>query len=84
MQRYYAGTQIRNSVLYFDPRLPSGLGGLSFPMQFRETPILVTLTGGRLTLAVHPEGASHPIRAGIPGDVRELCPGDQAMFELSR
>jgi trehalose/maltose hydrolase-like predicted phosphorylase len=84
MQRYYAGTQIRGSVLYFDPRLPGGLGGLSFPMQFRETPILVTLTGGRLTLAVHPEGASRPIRAGIPGDVRELSPGDQAVFELSR
>src|SRR6202035_2458224 len=60
MQRYYAGTQIRDSVLYFDPRLPSGLGGLSFPMQFRETPVLVTLSRGRLTLAVHPEGAEPP------------------------
>ena len=52
-------------------------------MQFRETPILVTLSGDRLTLAVHPEGSSHPIRAGVPGDVRELCPGDQAVFELT-
>jgi trehalose/maltose hydrolase-like predicted phosphorylase len=84
VQRYYAGTHIRDGVLYFDPRLPSGLGGLSFPMQVRETPIVVTLSGGRLTLAVHPEDVSHPIRAGIPGDVRELCPGDQAVFELSR
>jgi trehalose/maltose hydrolase-like predicted phosphorylase len=84
VQRYYAGTQIRDSVLYFVPRLPSGLGGLSFPMQFQGTPILVTLSAGRLTLAVHPEGARLPIRAGIPGDVRELCPGDQAIFELSR
>jgi trehalose/maltose hydrolase-like predicted phosphorylase len=84
MQRYYAGTSIRDEALYFDPRLPSALGGLSFPLQFRDTQILVTLTGDRLTLAVHPEGASHPIRAGIPSDVRELCPGDQASFELSR
>ena len=82
VQRYYAGTHIRDSVLYFDPQLPSELGGLSFPMQFRETAILVTLSRDRLTLAVHPDGASHPIRAGIPGDVRELCPGDQAVFEL--
>ena len=52
-------------------------------MQFRETPILVTLGGGQLTLAVHPEGASRPIRAGIPGDVRELCPGDRAVFGLA-
>lgn len=83
VQRYYAGTQIRDGVLYFTPRLPSGLDGLSFPLQFRETPLLVTLGGGQLTLAVHPDGASHPIRAGIPGDIRELCPGDRAVFELA-
>ncbi|HJZ09146.1 MAG TPA: glycosyl hydrolase family 65 protein, partial [Trebonia sp.] len=62
VQRYYAGTQIRNGVLYFTPRLPSALDGLSFPLQFRETRILVTLGGGQLTVAVHPDGASHPIR----------------------
>ena len=83
VQRYYAGTQIRDGVLYFTPRLPSGLDGLSFPLQFRETPLLVTLGGGQLTLAVHPDGASRPIRAGIPGDVRELCPGDRAVFGLA-
>ena len=83
VQRYYAGAQIRDDALYFDPQLPSGLGSLSFPLRFRATPILVTLSSGRLTLAVHPEGASHPIQAGIPGDVRELRPGDQAVFELS-
>jgi trehalose/maltose hydrolase-like predicted phosphorylase len=83
VQRCYAGTHIRDDVLYFDPRLPGELGGLSFPMQFRETSILVTLSRGRLTLTAHPEGASHPVRAGIPGDVRELCPGDQVVFELS-
>jgi trehalose/maltose hydrolase-like predicted phosphorylase len=84
VQRYYAGAQIRDGVLYFDPRLPSGLGGLSFLMQFREAPILVTLNRDLLTLDVQPEGASHEIQAGIPGDVRQLRPGDQAVFELSR
>jgi hypothetical protein len=53
-------------------------------MQFREAPILVTLSSDLLTLDVQPEGASHKIRAGIPGDVRELRPGDRAVFELSR
>ena len=84
VQRYYAGAQIRDGVLYFDPRLPSGLGGLSFRMLFREAPILVTLNRELLTLDVQPEGASHEIRAGIPGDVRALGPGDRAVFELSR
>jgi trehalose/maltose hydrolase-like predicted phosphorylase len=84
VQRYYAGGHIRDDVLYFDPRLPSGLGGLSFPMQFREAPILVTLAADHLTIEVQPEGPDHIIRAGIRGDVRELCPGERAVFELSR
>ncbi|MGH3196077.1 MAG: glycoside hydrolase family 65 protein [Streptosporangiaceae bacterium] len=82
VQRYYAGIDVRDGVLYFDPRLPGQLGGLSFSMQFRETPILVTLTAERLTLAIHPEGVSRPVRAGVPGDVRELCPGDRTVFKL--
>jgi trehalose/maltose hydrolase-like predicted phosphorylase len=84
VQRYYAGAQIRDGDLCFDPRLPTGLGGLSFRMLFREAPILVTLNRELLTLDVQPEGASHEIRAGIPGDIRALGPGDQAVFELSR
>ena len=43
------------------------------------------------SLELHPDGSGHfqaeggsrAIRAGIPGDVRELGPGDQAAFELS-
>jgi trehalose/maltose hydrolase-like predicted phosphorylase len=82
LQRSYAGTQIRDGVLYFDPRLPARLDGLSFAMQFRGTPILVTLAGGRLTLAAHREGVRRPIRVGFGDEVRELCPGDQCTFEL--
>jgi len=83
IQRYYAGTHVRGDVLYFDPRLPGQLDGLSFPIQFRETTILVTVTGERLTLAVHPESVSRPVGAGVPGDVRELHAGDRTVFELS-
>ena len=83
MQRYYAGAHVRGDVLYFDPRLPRQLDGLSFPIQFRETPILVTVTGEHLTLAVHPESVNRPVRAGVPGDVRELRAGDRAVFRLN-
>jgi len=83
MQRYYAGAHVRGDVLYFDPQLPRQLDGLSFPVQFRETPILVTVTGEHLTLAVHPESMNRPVRAGVPGDVRELRAGDRAVFGIS-
>ena len=53
-------------------------------MQFQKTPILVTLTDDRLTLAIHPEGVSRPVSVGVRDDVRELCPGDRTVFELSQ
>ena len=84
VQRRYAGAFVRDGVLCFDPRLPRQLRGLSFPMQFRGTPLQVTLTGDRLTLAVYLEHASHRVRVGVRGDIRELCPGEQTVFDLSQ
>jgi trehalose/maltose hydrolase-like predicted phosphorylase len=84
VQRCYAGCHVRDDVLCFDPRLPSGLDGLSFPVQFRQAPILVTISGGRLTIEFQPKGPSRLVRAGMPGDVRDLRPGERAVFELSR
>jgi trehalose/maltose hydrolase-like predicted phosphorylase len=84
VQRGYAGTHVREGILWFDPRLPSRLDGLSFSMQFRQTPILVTLTPDRLRLAIHPEGVSRAVRVGVSDDVRELCPGDRTVFKLGQ
>ena len=83
MQRSYAGTYIRDDVLCFDPRLPGRLTGLSFSMQFRETPIQVTLTRDRLALALHAEGGSRSVRVAVDNDVRELSVGDETVFELT-
>jgi trehalose/maltose hydrolase-like predicted phosphorylase len=84
VQSSYAGAGVRDDVLYFDPRLPSQLGSLSFSMRFREAPVQVTLTADRLTLAVRAEEASRPVRVAVRDDVRELNVGDQTSFELSR
>jgi trehalose/maltose hydrolase-like predicted phosphorylase len=35
IQRGYIGSDIRDGVLHFSPRLTERLNGLSFPMQFR-------------------------------------------------
>jgi trehalose/maltose hydrolase-like predicted phosphorylase len=84
VQRGFAGTEIRDGVLYFHPRLPSRLDSLAFSMQFRGTPIRVTLSDDRLTLAVHPEGGSLPIKVAVADEVRQLCPGDSTAFDLGR
>lgn len=83
VQRCYAGTHVRDGALRFAPVLPRGLGEVSFPLQFREVPIEVTLSAGRLTLDARPESASHQVQAGTPGDIRDLSPGDRAVFETN-
>ncbi len=69
VQRSYAGSYVSDGVLCFDPRLPSRLDGLSFSMQFRQTPIQVTLTHDQLTLALRAEGGSRSVRAALRDDV---------------
>ena len=83
MQRSYAGTYISDDVLCFDPRLPNRLASLSFSMQFRQTPIQLTLTRDRLTLTLHAEGGSRSVTVAVRDDVRKLSVGDRTVFELS-
>nr|MBA3420314.1 glycoside hydrolase family 65 protein [Thermoleophilaceae bacterium] len=83
IQRAYAGSEIRDGVLHFDPGLRDRLNGLSFPMRFRGMPLRVTLADDELTIVAATEGASRPIRVGVRDDVRELCAGDRHTFALS-
>jgi trehalose/maltose hydrolase-like predicted phosphorylase len=84
LQRGYVGSEIRDGVLYFDPKLADRLEGLSFAMQFRGTPIRVTLENGELTVAADAEGFSRPVRVGVGDEVHELCAGDRWAFPLRR
>jgi trehalose/maltose hydrolase-like predicted phosphorylase len=83
VQRCYAGAHVSDGTLYFDPRLPSQLEGLSFSVQFHRTPVMVALNADRMTLSIHPEAANRPVRVSVRGDVRELCPGDSTEFKVT-
>jgi trehalose/maltose hydrolase-like predicted phosphorylase len=83
VQRVYAGTEIRDDLLRFNPRLIDQLDGLSFPMQFRGTHIRVTFEAGRLTVLADAEGASRPIKVCVGREIRELDAGDRCTFDLA-
>ena len=83
VQRIYLGAGIRDDVVHFDPRLPERLDGLSLPMQFRGTPMTVTIEGGELTVVALADGFSRPIRVGLGDEVRELGGGDRCTFPLA-
>ncbi len=83
IQRGYLGTEIRGDLLSFRPRLVHRLDGLSFPMQFRGTPIRVSLDGRRLTVASPGDGTARPIRVGVGERVEEVRPGERRTFALA-
>jgi trehalose/maltose hydrolase-like predicted phosphorylase len=83
VQRGFMGSEIRDDVLYFNPRLTDRLEGLTFSMQFRGTPIKVTLSGGDLTVEAHTEGYSRPIKIGVGDHVLELGAKGRCAFTLS-
>ena len=81
VQRAYLGTEIRHDVLYFDPKITDRLDGLWMPMQFRRTPITVSLSGAELTVTALADGGR--ISVGVGDDVRELRGGDSAAFTIA-
>jgi len=83
MQRAYPGTEIRDGVLCFRPKLPADVDRVEFRMQFQRTPLHVSLDHDELTLAVHREGAGGPIRVEVGDEAVELCPGETKAFALS-
>ena len=83
VQRAYLGTEVRDDVLRFHPRLTDRLDGLTMGMQYRRTPLRVTLAGGRLTVAALGDGQTPPLRVGVRDDVRELRTGDPLRFDLA-
>ncbi len=80
IQRGFLGTEIRDDVLSFSPRLSDRLDGLSFRMQFRGVPLQLSLNGTELTVAALPEGVDGPIRVAVGGQVEELLPGQHCSF----
>jgi trehalose/maltose hydrolase-like predicted phosphorylase len=83
VQRAFAGTEIRDGVLRFAPRLPEQLDGLSFSMQFLGTQLTVTVEGGELTVTAEPEGFSRPIDVCVGDDIRQLGAGESCTFVVS-
>jgi trehalose/maltose hydrolase-like predicted phosphorylase len=83
VQRIYLGLDVRDGVLYFNPTLLDRIDGLSLPMQFRGTPLRVTLEGNALTVTALAEGFSLPVKVGLGDEVHELSPGERCTLTIA-
>src|SRR5205823_8672694 len=82
LQRYYVGSDVHDGVLYFAPTLLDRLDGLVLSMQFRATPIRVSIAGDKLTVLALREGFRGAVRVGVGDEVRKLEAGQSYVFAL--
>jgi trehalose/maltose hydrolase-like predicted phosphorylase len=80
IQRGYMGSEIRDGVLYFDPKPVGNLDGLAFPMRFRGMPLEVKLEGNKLAVAAQSDGFDRSIKVGVGDEVREIKAGERYTF----
>jgi trehalose-phosphatase len=83
VQRIFLGAEIRADALVFEPRMLERLDGLSLPMQFRGTPIRVSVDGTALTVETLRDGSPLPVRVGVGDDLRELGAGERWTFTVA-
>jgi trehalose/maltose hydrolase-like predicted phosphorylase len=79
--RCYTGLEKREDVLWFNPRLPSGLDCLRFSIVYRDNQLEVNITENLLTLVSRTDSRT-PVTIGFAGDTFQLKPGDMQKFNL--
>jgi len=82
VQRAFLGTEIRDGVLSFSPRLWDRLDGLSFRMQFRGVSLRLSLHGTKLTVVALPGGVDVPVSVAAGGQVEALLPAERCSLPV--
>ncbi|CAM4201778.1 glycosyl hydrolase family 65 protein [Vreelandella rituensis] len=82
MQRCYTGIEMRDGILWLNPRLPKELKELSFCVHYRWHWLHIQLDHETMTVRFE-RGWSRTARVGFGGQVHEMCAGDQKRFSLN-
>ena len=81
VQRCYTGIEMRQGVLWLNPRLPDGLDGLNLTMRYRGHWLAIRITHAELRVSFE-KGWSGPARIGFRGEVYTMQQGQDVTFSL--
>lgn len=81
IQRGHTGIEMREGVLWFNPRLPNALSHLRMRIRYRGHWLSVDLAKDKLTVSFD-HGWSDSVRIGFGGSVYEMAQGDRREFEI--
>lgn len=79
LQRCFAGLETRHDALWFNPHWPRRFGRLEFAVEYRGQPLTVQVTGREVRVSAEP-GPGRAVRLGCGDQVRDLLPGETAVF----
>ena len=81
VQRCYCGIEVRDDVLWLDPRLPEEMTSLRMPLHYRGHRIDLTVTSDELQVTALP-GVPGPVCVGLRGEVVEMQAGEMRRIGL--
>lgn len=80
IQQCYTGMEFKNDVIYFNPRIPEGLGELTIRIKYRGNWLDVITTPESMIIASS-ESQLQTTKVGFRDKVYELKPGDTLKFD---
>jgi trehalose 6-phosphate phosphatase len=83
VQRCFAGLETRRDALWFNPLWPRRFGQMELTVQYRGQALTVRVSGHDVTVSAEP-GPGGPVRIGCGLEMRELHPGETAVFTAKR
>jgi trehalose/maltose hydrolase-like predicted phosphorylase len=81
VQRCYTGLEMREGVLWLNPKLPVDLSEIRLRVRYRGHWLALHLSGGTLTVSFE-KGRAPAARVGFRGEVYEMMQGEQRVFPL--
>ncbi|MBB5157556.1 glycoside hydrolase family 65 protein [Saccharopolyspora phatthalungensis] len=84
LQRCFAGIEVRDDTLRFNPLWPAELGPLELSIRYRGQPLTIKITGRTATVRTAPGRARLPVACACGPRIIPLGPGETARFSLER
>ena len=81
LQRCYTGIEMRDGVLWMNPRLPDRLRGVRFPVRYRGRWLQLSVDHECLCVAYEKGRPGHTC-IGFRGEVHTLAQGEELRFDL--
>lgn len=81
IQRCYTGLEIRDDVLWFNPRFPDDIEQMNFHLRYRGHWMKLEINHEKLTINFD-KGWANPVTIGVKGETHHFETNDKKVFKL--